>query len=169
MGLTRRDFVRSACCAAGAFGIATNLSRFGLMHALAQSAPPQYQALVCIFLFGGNDSNNLLIPMDTTGYTNYFNIRNPGGLAITQSSLAPTAIASKTTQNGSKSFALHPSAPDLATLYTNGQLALLANVGTLAQPLNRTQYLTHGATIPANLFSRRPATTVANAADGWIL
>ncbi len=77
MGLTRRDFVRSACCAAGAFGIATNLSRFGLMHALAQSAPPTYQALVCIFLFGGNDSNNLLIPSDTAGYANYFNIRNP--------------------------------------------------------------------------------------------
>lgn len=153
MGLTRRDFVRSACCAAGAFGIATNLSRFGLLHALAQSAPPAYQALVCIFLFGGNDSNNLLIPMDTAGYANYFNIRNPGGLAIAQNSLTATAITSKTAQNGSMSFALHPSAPELATLYTNGQLALLANVGTLAQPLNRTQYLTHGATIPANLFS----------------
>jgi len=153
MGLTRRDFVRSACCAAGAFGIATSLNRFGLIEALAQSAPAPYQALVCIFLFGGNDSNNLLIPMDTAGYTNYFNVRNPGGLAIAQSSLAATAIVSKTTQNGSTSFALHPSAPELATLYANGQLAFLGNVGTLAQPVTRAQYLAGSTTVPANLFS----------------
>lgn len=151
MALTRRDFIRSSCCTAGAFGIATNLSRFGLMHALAQSAPPPYQALVCIFLFGGNDGNNVLIPTDTAGYANYSTVRSPGGLALAQNTLLP--IASVTPQNGQTSFGLHPSVPELATLYTAGNLAFLANVGTLAQPLTRTQYLAHGATIPANLFS----------------
>jgi uncharacterized protein (DUF1501 family) len=151
MGLTRRDFIRSACCTAGAFGIATNLSRFGLIEALAQSAPAPYQALVCIFLFGGNDSNNLLVPTDTAGYNNYFTVRNPGGLALTQSTLVP--IAAKTPQNGQTSFGLHPSIPELATLYTNGQLAFLANVGTLSQPLTRTQYLAPAPPVPANLFS----------------
>ena len=109
MALTRRDFIRSSCCAAGAFGIATNLSRFGLMHALAQSAPPAYQALVCIFLFGGNDSNNLLIP---DGHRRLCELlQHPqcqGGLAIAQSSLAPTSITSKTAQNGSTSFGSAP-------------------------------------------------------------
>jgi len=151
MGLTRRDFIRSACCTAGAFGIATSLNRFGLIEALAQSAPAPYQALVCIFLFGGNDSNNVLIPTDTNGYNNYFTVRNPGGLALAQSTLLP--ITAKTAQNGQTSFGLHPSMPELQSLYTNGQLALLANVGTLAQPVTRAQYLAGSTTVPANLFS----------------
>jgi uncharacterized protein (DUF1501 family) len=154
MGLTRRDFIRSSCCAAGAFGVATSLSRFGLMHALAQSAPAPYQALVCIFLFGGNDSNNLLVPMDTAGYANYLTLRGAqtnGGLALDQGSLVP--VASRTAQNGSTSFGLHPNIPQLATLYTAGNLAFLANVGTLSQPVTRAQYLAPAAPVPANLFS----------------
>ena len=154
MALTRRDFIRSSCCAAGAFGIATNLSRFGLMHALAQSAPPPYQALVCIFLFGGNDSNNLLIPNDTAGYANYLNIRGAqanGGLALAQNTLLP--ITAKTAQNGQTAFGLHTNVPELQTLFTNGQLAFLANVGTLSQPVTRTQYLAPAPPVPANLFS----------------
>lgn len=151
MGLTRRDFVRTACCAAGAFGIATSLNRFGLIEALAQSTPAPYQALVCIFLFGGNDSNNLLIPTDTNGYNNYFTIRNPGSLALSQGTLLP--IVAKTQQNGQTSFGLHPNVTELASLYTNGQLAFLANVGTLSQPVTRAQYLAPAAPVPANLFS----------------
>ncbi len=154
MALTRRDFIRTSCCAAGAFGIATNLSRFGLMHALAQSAPPPYQALVCIFLFGGNDSNNLLIPNDTAGYANYLSLRGAqanGGLALLQTDLL--SIAAKTAQNGSTLFGLHPSVPELAALYTAGNLAFLANVGTLSQPVTRATYLLPSPPVPANLFS----------------
>ena len=151
MALRRRDFIRSACCAAGAFGIATNLNRFGLMQALAQSAPAPYQALVCIFLFGGNDANNVLIPMDTNGYNTYFNIRNPGGLALALNTLLP--ITSVTQQNGQTSFGLHPSLPELQSLFSLNKLAFLANVGTLSQPLTRAQYLAHAAPAPANLFS----------------
>ena len=74
MKITRRDLIRQSCCAAAAFGMATSFSRFGLMQALAQS-PANYQALVCIFLFGGNDANNMLIPTDTAGYANYLKYR----------------------------------------------------------------------------------------------
>lgn len=153
MALTRRDFMRTACCSA-ALGVATNLSRFGLMHALAQSAPAPYQALVCIFLFGGNDGNNLLVPNDSAGYSNYLSIRGSqasGGLALDQTTLLP--IISKTTQNGSTSFGLHPSMTKLQPLYNSGQLALLANVGTLSRPLTRMQYQTQASLAPANLFS----------------
>src|SRR5579864_7272533 len=94
MGPTRRDFMRQCCCAA-AMGVAANFSQFGLMNALAQSAS-DFRALVCIFLFGGNDSNNLLVPLDqmtsTHNYTNYLNIRkavSAGGLALDQASLLP--------------------------------------------------------------------------------
>jgi len=90
MGLTRRDLLRASCCSA-ALGVASNFSRFGLMHALAQApAPAPYQALVCIFLFGGNDGNNLVIPNDPAGYANYLNLRGAqanGGLALDQTTL----------------------------------------------------------------------------------
>jgi len=158
MGLTRRDFVRSACCAAGAFGIATNLNRFGLIEALAQSAPAPYQALVCIFLFGGNDSNNVLVPTDSAGYANYASLRGSqtnGGLALPMSGVTPLLpITSITAQNGFTSFGLHPSMPELQSLFNLNKLAFLANVGTLSQPItNRTQYLTGSTPLPANLFS----------------
>src|SRR3954469_1173211 len=109
MGLTRRDFIRHSCCTAAVFGAATSLSRLGLIHALAQSAP-DFRALVCIFLFGGNDSNNLLVPTDSnasTGYPNYLSIRGAvsnGGLALDQATLLP--IASITPQNGNTLFGL---------------------------------------------------------------
>jgi uncharacterized protein (DUF1501 family) len=153
MALTRRDFIRTACCSA-ALGVATNLSRFGLMHALAQSAPAPYQALVCIFLFGGNDGNNLLVPTDPTGYANYFNIRGDaanGGLGLAQNTLLP--ITSVTLQNGFNSFGLHPNVPELQSLFTSGKLAFLANVGTLSKPLTRQLYLAPAPPVPANLFS----------------
>jgi uncharacterized protein (DUF1501 family) len=154
MALRRRDFIRASCCSA-ALGVASNFSRFGLMHALAQSsAPAPYQALVCIFLFGGNDGNNLLVPTDTTGYNNYFTIRgdaNNGGLGLAMPSLL--AIAPKTPQSGNTLFGMHPSMPELQSLFTSGQLAFLANVGTLSKPLTRAQYLAPAPPVPAHLFS----------------
>jgi uncharacterized protein (DUF1501 family) len=153
MTITRRDLIRQSCCAAAALGTASSFSRFGLIHALAQS-PSSYQALVCIFLFGGNDANNMLIPTDTAGYANYLKYRVAvanGGLALDQSTLLP--IASKTQQNGQTSFGLHTNLPEVQALFNSGQLAFLANVGPLAQPLTRAQYLAPAPPVPANLFS----------------
>jgi uncharacterized protein (DUF1501 family) len=153
MKLTRRDLIRQSCCAAAAVGTASSFSRFGLINALAQ-APSNYQALVCIFLFGGNDANNLVVPMDTAGYANYLAKRvaiASGGLALDQSALLP--IASKTQQNGQTAFGLHSGLPEVQALYNSGKLALLANVGPIGQPTTRAQYLAKSLTIPANLFS----------------
>jgi uncharacterized protein (DUF1501 family) len=112
------------------------------MNALAQTSS-NYQALVCIFMYGGNDSNNTLIPFDTNGYANYSNIRGP--LALAQNTLLPLTP--------SPNFALHPNLPDIQALYNNGNAAFVANVGTLVQPLTKTQYQTAGAVTPTNLFS----------------
>lgn len=153
MKITRRDLIRQSCCAAAAFGMATSFSRFGLMQALAQS-PTNYQALVCIFLFGGNDANNMLVPNDTAGYANYLKYRvavASGGLALTQGSLLP--ITAKTAQNGQTAFGLHTNLPEVQSLFNSGQLAFLANVGPLSQPVTRTQYLANSLPVPANLFS----------------
>ncbi len=149
----RRDFVRMGCCTAASFGLTAAIGRLNLIHAFAAGAATDYRALVCVFLFGGNDGNNLVVPNDNAGYQNYAKIR--ANLALAQSSLLP--IVSKTTQaSGQNEYGLHPNLTGLQGLFNSGQLAILANVGTLAQPLTQAQYLTGttGTTVlPANLFS----------------
>ena len=141
---SRRDFVRLTCCSAATAAMVSGLSKFGLVSALAQ-ATSSYKALVCIFMFGGNDANNLIVPIDTTGYANYQSIR--ANLALAQASLLPLQVG------GQANYGLHPNLPELQTLFnTNKSLAILANVGTLVQPTTRQQYQSH-ATLPENLFS----------------
>ena len=141
---TRRDFMRLACCSAATASIVSGLSKFGLVSALAQGTA-DYKALVCIFLFGGNDANNMIVPIDSAGYLNYQNIR--ANLALAQGSLLPMQIA------GQGNFGLHPSAPELQSLFnTSKSLAVLANVGTLVQPTTRQNYQKY-QNLPQNLFS----------------
>ena len=141
---TRRDFMRLACCSAATASIVSGLSKFGLVSALAQGTPG-YKALVCIFLFGGNDANNMIVPIDTAGYTNYQTIR--ANLALAQGSLLPLQIG------GQANFGFHPSLPELQGLFnTDKALAILANVGTLVQPTTRQNYQKF-QNLPQNLFS----------------
>src|ERR1700691_269639 len=145
-GFSRRDFVRMGCCTAASFSLSAALGRLNLIHAYAAGAATDYRALVCIFLFGGNDSNNMIVPNDTAGYANYAAIR--ANLALPQSTLLP--IVAKT---GKVPYGLHPQLPGLQGLFGGGQLAVLANVGTLAQPTTQAQYLSGSGTLPINLFS----------------
>jgi uncharacterized protein (DUF1501 family) len=141
----RREFLRTTCCSAAAGFAAASFSRFGMVNALAQSAT-DYKALVCVFLFGGNDSNNMVIPFDTTGYGAYKTAR--GGLALAQASLlpiTPTALG--------QPFALHPKFTGMQSLFNQKQMAVVANVGTLIQPTTRAQFRGRGAQVPINLFS----------------
>jgi len=139
MRTNRRSFISYASLAAA--GNALGLRPFGALNALAQSSG-NYKALVCVFLFGGNDANNTLIPFDTTGYGKYSSIRGP--LALAQNTLLPLTPA--------PNFALNPNLPEIQTLFNNKNAAFVANVGTLVQPLTRAQYLA-GQTAPVNLFS----------------
>ena len=141
----RREFLKKTCCSAAAGFAAASFSRFGMMNALAQTAI-DYKALVCVFLFGGNDSNNMVIPFDTTGYASYKSAR--GGLALAQNQLLPVNPPSL----GSP-FAFHPRFGALQSLFNNQHLAVLANVGTLIQPTTPTQFQRGGALLPMNLFS----------------
>jgi len=139
MRANRRSFIRYASLAAA--GNAMGLRPFGALNALAQSSPG-YKALVCVFLFGGNDANNTLIPFDVSGYGKYSSLR--GDLALAQNTLLPLTPT--------PNFALNPNLPDIQTLFNNKNAAFVANVGTLVQPLTRTEYLA-GQTAPTNLFS----------------
>jgi uncharacterized protein (DUF1501 family) len=116
--------------------------------AFAQTATAtDYRALVAIFMFGGNDGNNLLIPLDAAGYADYQSGR--GRLALARGDLQ--AINPTNTQG--RPFALHPSMGALASLFETGQCAAVANVGPLLQPLTRAQWQANSVQTPPNLFS----------------
>jgi len=155
---SRREFIRG-CCAAASMGVFASFSRFGLMNALAQS-PADYRALVCIFLFGGNDGNNLVVPMGSTAplnYATYLALRGDpasGGLALAQSGTgALLGINIRTAQNGVRDFGLHPALTNIRNLFMNNRVAIVANVGVLFEPLTRNEYRNRLKPIPANLFS----------------
>jgi len=139
MLVNRRTFIKYASLAAA--GNAAGLRPFGALNALAQSTT-DYKALVCVFLYGGNDANNTLVQFDTAGYANYANLRGP--LAIPQNQLLQLASV--------PNFALHPNLPDIKTLFDSKAAAIVTNVGTLMQPTTRAQYQA-GQTLPSNLFS----------------
>src|SRR5579864_8741354 len=148
MSISRRRFLSITCRSAVSIGAFGAFSRFGVLNAFAQQTS-NYKALVCVFLFGGNDGNNTVIPFDTAGYQNYATLRGgSNGVALLQSSLLPIQPASASTP-----FALHPRLTEIQSLFTSGKAAIVANVGTLVAPTTRTQYLNRQVQVPANLFS----------------
>src|SRR4029434_5724450 len=137
---TRRSFLRQASCAAvGTWALSSTIRDLRLINAaMAQQAPPtDYKALVCLFLSGGNDANNWIVPTDTATYAQYSAIRCI--LTLQHSSLLP----SRTGPSGGDpayvdaaghTFGFHPTCPELQTLFGEGKLASVFNVGTLLLP-----------------------------------
>jgi uncharacterized protein (DUF1501 family) len=162
MRINRRSLIRYASLAAG--GHLAGLQPFGTLNAFAQSAPTQnYKALVCIFLFGGNDANNTLVPFDSNGYSNYASLRGP--LALPQNQLLQLASL--------PGYGLHPNLPEVHQLIDSGAGALVANVGTLIQPTTRATVAAQ-MNLPANLFSHsdqqmqwQNAAQSADTTTGW--
>ena len=122
-------------------GAGAAINRFSLMNAMAQSAPT-YKAMVCIFLFGGNDGNNLIVPNSTAGYAQYQKIRS--NLALAQNQLLPV-----TATTGSTPYGFHPRFTELQQLFIQKKVAVVANVGTLVRPLTRAQYQAPNASVPS--------------------
>jgi len=135
--------MRLACCSAAGTSLVGGLSKFGLVSALAQGAT-DYKAMVCIFMFGGNDANNMVVPVDSR-YAGYQQAR--ANLALPQGQLLPL-------QTGSQAnYGLHPNMPELQALFNNQKnLAILANVGTLVQPTSQQAYQSY-QNLPENLYS----------------
>ena len=147
--ISRREFIRRAACAAvGTAAMTSAIRDLRFMNAaVAQSNITDYKALVCIFLQGGNDSNNLIIPTIPSEYNNYAAIRTPV-LAIPQSAILPVTSL----DGDGHTYGLHPSCPELQTLFGEGKLAFLFNTGTMVYPVTRAQYLA-GLNKPPQLFS----------------
>src|SRR6202140_1595287 len=144
---TRRTFIRQAACAAlTTTGILNTIFDLRRLSA-ATTDTSDYKALICLFLYGGNDANNVIIPHDNSGYASYAAAR--GILAIPQASLLPLTLPS----GDGRDFGFHPSMPELQSLFNQGNLGLVTNVGTLVAPVTRAQYLAGGAAVPPLLFS----------------
>ena len=139
--MKRRGFLQHA----GALAGTAALGQLGVLAAHAAPAS-DYKALVCIFLYGGNDANNMIVPLDTAGYENYAQTRSY--LALPQSQLLPLDVAA-----GAPQYGLHPALPGLQSLWASRNLAVVANVGPLVQPLTKAQYLSTATVKPVNLFS----------------
>ena len=154
--LSRREFIRQAACAAvGTAAMSFAIRDLQFMNAaVAQSNITDYKALVCIFLAGGNDSNNLIIQTTTSEYNNYATIRTPV-LAIPQSSVLPIAPLI----SDGHSYGLHPCCSQLHDLFGQGRLAILFNTGTLVYPMTRAQYQSGSVRKPPQLFSHADQVT----------
>jgi len=137
--ILRRNFLQGL----GAITAANTLPGLSLMNAYSQAA--DYKALVCVFLYGGNDGNNMVVPVQAAEYGTYATAR--GSIALPQGSLVQLA------QAGGARFGLHANLAPLQQVWANGDLALLFNTGPLVQPVTRAQYRANRSTRPANLFS----------------
>ena len=161
--LSRRAFIRRSSQLAfmgGAAGYAMGLA--GLSDAAAFETEGGYKALVCVFLLGGNDHANTLIPFDAPNYARYNSIRgglpNEGGIALSQASLASQVLVPRGDQvlTDDMQLALAPTMPRLKARFDQGVMAPLLNVGPLIVPLTRQQFESgnnSGFPRPAKLFS----------------
>jgi len=145
----RRDFLR----AGAALGALPFLPPFSISSADAADTTG-YKALVCVFLFGGNDSHNMIVPRTTSEYNTYSAAR--GGLAEVNGLALPFSALRAITPIGmaSGSFGLHPAMSNLQTLFDSDQkLAIVANTGPLLAPTTLTQYQNRSVPLPPQLFS----------------
>lgn len=135
--LSRRTFLRLT---------SGSLASLGLMNSYAQSAP-SYKALVCVFLFGGNDGHNTIVPLNQQQYNNYKAIRGNLSLPGTDAKLL-----SVSTPNGTP-YGINDGLQSIHPLWAQGKLAVVTNVGMLIRPTTRAEVLAGTAQLPTNLYS----------------
>src|SRR5512134_3627472 len=162
---SRREFLKTASAlsiAGSATPWAINLASIGA--AAAQTVPGDYKALVCIFMYGGNDHSNVIVPVDNAGYQQYAQSRT--NLALAQNTLLPLAAPTNTSLAGRQvgmraemGQAFAATQLGLKGLYDAGCVAVLANVGTLRAPTILAQYRARSVPLPPSLFSHNDQQT----------
>lgn len=162
----RRDFVRKAF-KAGLMGATASL----WANSLAQKAFGQvtggYKAMIMVSLVGGNDGNNLIIPMDSQLYSEYATLRS--SIALKQTDCLPLKAAS-----GTPAYGLHPALVNVAGLYNRGRASIVANVGPLSAPATKSQLYATPSLLPAQFLSHpagrlqwATSSTTADSSSGW--
>ena len=153
---TRRDFIRQAACAAvGTTALSGALRDLRLINAAVAAGPitNDYKALVCVFLNGGNDSNNLIIPTIPAEYASYSTIRTSILAIPNTDGTGATALALNPTISDGHTYGIHPACPGLQNLFNTGKAATMFNVGSLVYPITRAQYTSGTVKTPPQLFS----------------
>jgi uncharacterized protein (DUF1501 family) len=149
--MARRAFMRRAGQLSLA-GVATpwalNLAAIGEAAAFEAN---DYKALVCVFLYGGNDHNNTIVPFDMANFKEYERIRV--GIATPHNSLEKTVLAPVNPLPNGMQLALAPELFPLKEYFDSGKLAIQLNVGTLIEPTTLAQYKARSTQLPPKLFS----------------
>jgi len=145
--MQRRHFLKKLALGIGSTSVLAMQGKLQLIQAAVAAdsdytSIDDYKSLVCIFLRGGNDSFNMVVPYEQSAYQQYANSRN--GMALSRNSLHPL---------NNSDFAFHASLPDLRSLYNTNKLGIVANVGALIEPVTKAAYLNETARLPADLFS----------------
>ena len=180
MNSSRRHFLHSAAAlatAGSAIGqrlslpLAMQLAGISSLAGLAAPAAAAdtngYKALVCLFMHGGNDSHNWVVPVDPGGYAEYARAR--GSLALPQAGLQPITSGN---QGSGRAFGMPAELAPLRELYEAGRAAIVANVGTLLRPMTKAEFLA-GVGVPPRLFSHNDQQSAwqslmpEGAANGW--
>ncbi len=167
--MKRRQFLTHSCSlGVAAATLSSTMLQLGLARHAAAQQSAGYRAMVCILLAGGNDSFNMVVPIDADQHAEYENIRSD--LALTRESLLPLSGFG----TGGRSYGVHPGMPELQALYANGDAAIVANVGTLLEAFDATAVENGTARLPLGLFSHadqinqwQSAVADRRIAQGW--
>ncbi|WP_174286442.1 DUF1501 domain-containing protein [Sphingomonas bacterium] len=167
---SRRAFLRRSAQLGLAGVAAPFVTSLGAIGEAAAATASDYKALVCIFLYGGNDYANTLPPYDQASYNLYQAQRS--NIALDRASLAATVL-SPTNSLGGRQFALAPAMASLMPVFNAGKMAAVLNVGTLVQPTTKAQYSAASVPLPPKLFSHNDqqsyfqASSPEGATSGW--
>ena len=168
---SRRAFLQRSSMLAMAGAAAPWALNLAAMSEAAAATATDYKALVCVFLYGGNDYGNTLVPYDDARYALYQGMRPT--LAYTQAQLAATVLSPGVALAGGLQYAIAPELAPLLPIFNAGKMGVMLNVGTLVQPTTKAQYTSGATPLPPRLFSHNDQQSVwqssspEGATSGW--
>jgi uncharacterized protein (DUF1501 family) len=170
--VTRREFLKRASYLSAAGVAAPFVMNLAAIGEAAAATASDYKAIVCVFLYGGNDYANTLVPFDPAQYSVY-SAQRPG-LAYTSAQLASTVLKPAVPLPQGAEYALAPELSKLLPIFNAGQMGVLLNVGTLMQPTTKAQYQAGSVPLPPKLLSHNDQQTYwqtvmggEGASSGW--
>lgn len=175
LNASRRAFMQRAGALSMAGVAAPWALNLAAMAEASAASADDYKAIVCVFLYGGNDYGNTLVPYDSSNYNAYQQLRPT--LAYARDKLAATlltpAVAPVDSGGFAHEYALAPELAPLLPIFNAGRMGVLLNVGTLIQPTSKLQYTNKSVALPPKLFSHNDQQSVwqssapEGATSGW--
>ena len=169
--VSRRAFMQRASAVSMMGTAAPFVMNLAAIGEAAAATASDYKALVCVFLYGGNDYANTLVAYDNTQYAAYSAQRS--NLAYTQVSLAATVLNPTTPLANGAQYALAPNLAPLLPVFDAGKMAVMLNIGTLVQPTTKAQYQNGSVPLPPKLLSHNDqqsywqSSSPEGASSGW--